>query len=247
MQTAGHAVLASGVTVAISLLALVVVPVPFLRSMGYRRHADPARQRGRRAHPAAGAARRASARASTGRGSAHEGTASRGWTAWARLHRQAPLSLAAGVGAGRPGAADRPGVQPQDRPGEHRLAGQQRPAVRRLADPDRRRRRHRRAHADRGARPGGRRRRPSRTPPRQVDGRPAGRGLGASTDGRRPSSTSCPSDETVDSSTQRRGRRRARPRSRALPTATSGSTGAGRDGAGLLHRGLRQVPVRARA
>jgi RND superfamily putative drug exporter len=34
VQTAGHAVLASGVTVAISLLALVVVPVPFLRSMG---------------------------------------------------------------------------------------------------------------------------------------------------------------------------------------------------------------------
>jgi RND superfamily putative drug exporter len=33
-QTAGHAVLASGVTVAISLLALIVVPVPFLRSMG---------------------------------------------------------------------------------------------------------------------------------------------------------------------------------------------------------------------
>jgi RND superfamily putative drug exporter len=34
MKTAGRAVLASGVTVAISLLALVVVPVPFLRSMG---------------------------------------------------------------------------------------------------------------------------------------------------------------------------------------------------------------------
>ena len=34
VQTAGHAVLASGVTVAISLLALLVVPVPFLRSMG---------------------------------------------------------------------------------------------------------------------------------------------------------------------------------------------------------------------
>ena len=34
VQTAGHAVLASGVTVAISLLALIVVPVPFLRSMG---------------------------------------------------------------------------------------------------------------------------------------------------------------------------------------------------------------------
>ena len=35
MRTAGHAVLASGVTVAISLLALVVLPVPFLRSMGF--------------------------------------------------------------------------------------------------------------------------------------------------------------------------------------------------------------------
>ncbi len=34
MTTAGNAVLASGVTVAISLLALLVVPVPFLRSMG---------------------------------------------------------------------------------------------------------------------------------------------------------------------------------------------------------------------
>jgi RND superfamily putative drug exporter len=34
MRTAGHAVLASGVTVAISMLALLVVPVPFLRSMG---------------------------------------------------------------------------------------------------------------------------------------------------------------------------------------------------------------------
>ena len=34
MRTAGHAVFASGVTVAISLVALLVVPVPFLRSMG---------------------------------------------------------------------------------------------------------------------------------------------------------------------------------------------------------------------
>ena len=34
VRTAGHAVFASGVTVAISLVALVVVPVPFLRSMG---------------------------------------------------------------------------------------------------------------------------------------------------------------------------------------------------------------------
>jgi RND superfamily putative drug exporter len=35
METAGHAVLFSGITVAIGLLALVVLPVPFMRSMGY--------------------------------------------------------------------------------------------------------------------------------------------------------------------------------------------------------------------
>src|SRR4051794_2006481 len=35
MQTAGSAVLFSGVTVAIGLLALVVLPVPFMRSMGF--------------------------------------------------------------------------------------------------------------------------------------------------------------------------------------------------------------------
>ena len=35
METAGKAVVFSGVTVAIGLLALVVLPVPFMRSMGY--------------------------------------------------------------------------------------------------------------------------------------------------------------------------------------------------------------------
>jgi RND superfamily putative drug exporter len=35
MATAGHSVLFSGVTVAIGLIALVVLPVPFMRSMGY--------------------------------------------------------------------------------------------------------------------------------------------------------------------------------------------------------------------
>jgi RND superfamily putative drug exporter len=35
VQTAGHAVLFSGVTVAIGLASLVVLPVPFLRSLGY--------------------------------------------------------------------------------------------------------------------------------------------------------------------------------------------------------------------
>ena len=35
METAGHAVLFSGITVAIGLLALVVLPVPFMRSIGF--------------------------------------------------------------------------------------------------------------------------------------------------------------------------------------------------------------------
>jgi RND superfamily putative drug exporter len=35
METAGHAVIFSGVTVAIGLIALVVLPVPFMRSMGF--------------------------------------------------------------------------------------------------------------------------------------------------------------------------------------------------------------------
>jgi len=35
VRTAGHAVVSSGVTVGISLLALIAIPVPFLRSVGY--------------------------------------------------------------------------------------------------------------------------------------------------------------------------------------------------------------------
>ena len=35
METAGRAVLFSGITVAIGLLALIALPLPFLRSMGY--------------------------------------------------------------------------------------------------------------------------------------------------------------------------------------------------------------------
>ena len=55
-QTAGRAVVFSGTTVAIGLLAMVVLPLPFLRSIGYARHADPAGQRGRRDDAAAGRA-----------------------------------------------------------------------------------------------------------------------------------------------------------------------------------------------
>ena len=59
MQTAGHAVVASrGVTVAISLLALLVDPGAAPAQHGPRRHAHPAGQHGGRAHPAARPARR---------------------------------------------------------------------------------------------------------------------------------------------------------------------------------------------
>ena len=45
METAGRAVVFSGTTVAIGLLALVVLPLPFLRIGRLRRHAHPAHQR----------------------------------------------------------------------------------------------------------------------------------------------------------------------------------------------------------
>ncbi len=56
MESAGRAVVFSGITVAIGLLALFALPLPFLRSMGLRRDADPARLDGRRDHAAAGRA-----------------------------------------------------------------------------------------------------------------------------------------------------------------------------------------------
>ena len=58
MATAGRAVVLSGLTVAIGLIALVVLPVPGLRSVGYGGHADPAGLDLRGADAAAGAARR---------------------------------------------------------------------------------------------------------------------------------------------------------------------------------------------
>ena len=58
MATAGRAVLFSGLTVGIGLLALVVLPVPFLRSAGIGRCAHPADLGRRRAHAAARRARK---------------------------------------------------------------------------------------------------------------------------------------------------------------------------------------------
>ena len=56
MATAGRAVVFSGLAVAIGLALLLFVPVPFIRTMGLARAADPARVDRRRADAAAGAA-----------------------------------------------------------------------------------------------------------------------------------------------------------------------------------------------
>jgi putative drug exporter of the RND superfamily len=83
VQTAGHAVLASGVTVAISLIALVVVPVPLLRSMGFGGMLIPVVSTlvVLTLLPAMLGAIGPKVDWPRIR---HEGNASRGWTAWAR-------------------------------------------------------------------------------------------------------------------------------------------------------------------
>jgi putative drug exporter of the RND superfamily len=82
METAGHAVLFSGLTVAIGLLALIVLPVPFMRSMGI----------GAALIPAASVAATLSLTPAILGGIGprvdwpkirHESRASRGWSRWA--------------------------------------------------------------------------------------------------------------------------------------------------------------------
>ena len=84
METAGHAVLFSGITVAIGLLALIVLPVPFMRSIGM----------GGALIPFASVLVTLTLTPAILGGIGprvdwpkirHENVASRGWTAWARL------------------------------------------------------------------------------------------------------------------------------------------------------------------
>jgi RND superfamily putative drug exporter len=84
MQTAGRAVAFSGLTVALGLLALVVLPVPFLRSIGYGGMIIPL------ASVCATLTLVPALLAGIGKRLdwpkiRHEDTASRGWTAWANL------------------------------------------------------------------------------------------------------------------------------------------------------------------
>ncbi|CAN5659063.1 hypothetical protein BH10ACT10_BH10ACT10_01530 [soil metagenome] len=89
MKTAGHAVLASGVTVAISLVALLVVPVPFLRSMGIGGMLIPLVSVAVVLTLLPALLSKIGPRIDYPR-IRKEGVASRGWTAWARLivHRR---------------------------------------------------------------------------------------------------------------------------------------------------------------
>jgi RND superfamily putative drug exporter len=97
MRTAGHAVMASGVTVAISLLALLILPVPALRSMGMAGMLIPL------ASVAVVLTLLPALLSSVGPRIDYprirkEGTASRGWSAWARLivrHRVVAAASAA--------------------------------------------------------------------------------------------------------------------------------------------------------
>jgi putative drug exporter of the RND superfamily len=84
MDTAGHAVLASGVTVAISLLALVLVPVPFLRSMGLGGMLIPLVSVAVVLTLLPALLSKVGPRVDWPR-IRHDAVAARGWTAWARL------------------------------------------------------------------------------------------------------------------------------------------------------------------
>jgi len=84
MQTAGHAVVASGVTVAISLLALIIVPVPFLRSMGLGGMLIPLVSVSVVLTLLPAMLSRVGPRVDWPR-IRHDAVAARGWSAWARL------------------------------------------------------------------------------------------------------------------------------------------------------------------
>ncbi|NYJ75093.1 MMPL family transporter [Allobranchiibius huperziae] len=97
VRTAGHAVLASGATVAISLVALVVVPVPFLRSMGFGGMLIPLVSVAVVLTLLPAMLSKIGPRVDWPR-IRHEGRASRGWTAWARLIvKRRVVAVAAGV------------------------------------------------------------------------------------------------------------------------------------------------------
>ena len=149
MNHAGRAVVFSGLTVAIGLLSMIVLPVPMLRSVGYggvlvplmsvrgRRHLAPGDPGHRR--PAPGLA------AAADRAPGQPGVLGLG-------ARRLPAPLAGRAGRARhPGRAHAPGAVPAPRRAGQLGAGHQRARARRAGHADRRRRPVRRAHPGRGA------------------------------------------------------------------------------------------------
>ena len=241
MKTAGHAVVASGVTVAISLLALVVVPVPFLRSMGLGGMLIPLVSVVVVLTLLPAMLSKIGPRVDWPR-IRHEAVAARGWSAWARLIVRRRW-IAAGVGAGRARAAHRAGLRPEDRPGRHRLAGQQRAGA---TTPCRR--------CEEGGVGDG-----VLTPDRGAGARRPGRRRGrgratASTASGWPSSAAASDGDHASSTSSRDARRPTAPASRWSTTSATAVEGATdgerrgrrrrRDRAGLLPRGVRQLPLR---
>jgi putative drug exporter of the RND superfamily len=99
MKTAGHAVFASGVTVAVSLLALLVVPVPALRSVGLAGLLIAMVSVSAVLTLLPALLSSVGPRVDFPR-IRHEGTASRGWTAWARTvvkHRVIATAVAGAI------------------------------------------------------------------------------------------------------------------------------------------------------
>ena len=141
METAGKAVVFSGVTVAIGLLALVVLPVPFMRSMGY----------GGALIPLASVLSTLTLTPAILGGIGprvdwprirHENRASKFWGRWAAL-RRAPSVDRRRRRAGRVVRADQRVLRHQDRPGVFEVAGQERACVHRATNPGEGRRHHR--------------------------------------------------------------------------------------------------------
>ena len=151
MNHAGRAVVFSGLTVAIGLLSMVVLPVPMLRSVGYGGVLVPlvsvvvavtllpvilATVGPRLDWPRLRTERRAS----------------RVFSAWARgVYRHRWLAALAGLGI--LAALHAPGAVPAPRRARQLSAGHQRARARRAGHADRRRGPVRRAHPGRGARP----------------------------------------------------------------------------------------------
>ena len=102
MTHAGRSVIVSGSTVAVGLLSMVILPLPFIRSIGHRRDADPGRLGARGDHAACRRCSPCSASGSTACGSCRSGSSTTAirrtarWGRWARFVLRRPWPVALG-------------------------------------------------------------------------------------------------------------------------------------------------------